>query len=152
LRATKPCFAIQVFSRILKGFVAISLLAGFLAIGCDSADYTVIKNVRSPEGRVSALLVQRQGHDSLSSDVYYVILIDNRDKKPSLAKATHDKPILVATHGWDLGIQWSDPHTLSITCAGCGMRPIDIIEKKAIEDTVNVTYMGFPNGTYKDLQ
>jgi hypothetical protein len=149
--ATKRCFAIQVLRRIFRGFVAMGLLAGFLAIGCDSADYTVIKNVSSPEGNVSALLVQRRGHDSLSSDVYYVILIDSRDKRPNLAKATHDKPILVATNGEDLQIRWSGPHTLSITCADCGMRPIDVIEKKTIEDTVNVTYMGFPNGTYKDL-
>lgn len=131
---------------------ALSLLAGFLVIGCDSADYTVIKNVNSPGGRVSALLVQRRGHDSLSSDVYYVILIDNQDKKPSLAKATHDKPILVATNGEDLQIRWSGPHTLSITCAGCGIRPIDILERKTIEDTVDVSYVGFPNGTYKGFQ
>jgi hypothetical protein len=123
------------------------LLGGFVAIGCDSADYTVMKNVNSPEGRVSALLVQRRGHDSLSSDVYYVILIDSNDKRPNLAKAFHDKPIMVATHGQDLGIQWSGPHTLSITCADCGMRSIDIMEKKAIEDAVNVTYIGFPIGT-----
>jgi hypothetical protein len=130
----------------------LSLLAGFLVAGCDSADYKVMKNVNTLEGRVSALLVRRRGHDSLSSDVYYVILIDNQDKKPSLAKATQDKVILIATRGEDLQILWSAPHTLSITCAGCGIRPIDIIEKKAIKDTVNVTYVGFPNGTYKGFQ
>jgi hypothetical protein len=104
----------------------------------------VMKNANSPEGRASALLVRRRGHDSLSSDVYSVILIENKYKMPSLSKATHDKPVLVATNGEDLGIQWSDTHTLSIVCAGCGIRPIDIIEKKAIVNTVKVAYIGFP--------
>jgi hypothetical protein len=130
-----------------RRLAAVSLLAGFLATGCDSADYTVMKKVNSPDGRVSALLVRRRGHQSLSADVYYVILIDNKDKKPSLPKATHDKPILVVTNGDDLEIQWSGSHTLSIVCADCGLRRIDIIEKKAIEDTVSVAYVGFPNGT-----
>ena len=129
---------------------ALSLLAGSLVAGCDSADYTVLKKVNSPEVTVSALLVQRRGHDSLSSDVYYVVLLDSKDQKPSLAKATlvkafHGKPILVATNGEGLGIQWSGPYALSITCADCGMREIDMIERNEMDGAVRITYIGVPN-------
>jgi hypothetical protein len=126
---------------------AVYLLSGIVPIGCDSADYTVLKNARSPDGNLSAMLVQRRGHDSLSSDVYYVLLTNTESEMRNLSKATHDKPILVATHGQDLGVQWSGTNALSIVCAGCGMRPIDIMEKKGSDGSVNITYVGFPNGT-----
>jgi hypothetical protein len=126
---------------------AISLMSGFLAIGCDSADYMVIRSAKSPDGNLSALLVRRRGHDSLSSDVYYVVLTNGKGENPNLAKATHDKPILVATHGQDLELQWSGMNTLSIACADCGIRPIDVMEKKGSADSVSIKYVGFPNGT-----
>jgi hypothetical protein len=133
---------------VLFGFpIAVSLLGGFVVVGCDSADYTVIKNAKSPDGDLSALLVQRRGHDSLSSDVYYVILTNSKREMQNLPKAIHDKPILVATHGQDLGVQWSGTNALSIICAGCGIRPIDIMNKKGSEGSVTITYVGFPNGT-----
>jgi hypothetical protein len=126
---------------------AVGLPGGFLAIGCDSADYTVVKSVKSPDGGLGALLVRRRGHDSLSSDVYYVILTNSKNETPNLSNATLDKPILVATHGQDLEVRWSGANTLSIVCAGCGIRPIDIMEKKGSEGSVGVIFVGFPNGT-----
>ena len=131
---------------LLGVFFAMSFLGGLLATGCDSADYTVVRNAKSPNGDLSALLVQRRGHDSLSSDVYYVILTNGKNATPNLSKATHDKPILVATHGQDLGIQWSGSNALNIVCNGCGIRPIDIMDKRESADSVSITYIGFPNG------
>lgn len=124
--------------------VAAGLLSGAAVVGCDSADYTVVKNAKSPDGSLSALLVQRRSHGPLSSDVYYVIVIDNQHEMPNLAKATHDKPILVATHGQDLGVQWSETKAMSIICASCGIRPVDIMEKRESLGSVNITYLGFP--------
>ena len=124
--------------------VAVGLLSGVVAIGCDSADYTVVKNAKSPDGSQSALLVQRRSPGPLSSDVYYVIVIDNQHEMPNLAKATHDKPIFVATHGQDLGVQWSETKAMSIVCVSCGIRPIDIMQKEESFGSVNITYLGFP--------
>jgi len=146
----KMIFSSVIQARRLLLFVllfAVNLLSGFVAIGCDSADYTVVKSAKSPDGSLSALLVQRRGHGPLSSDVYYVIMTDNQHEMPNLSKATHDKPILVATHGQDLGVQWSGTNAMSIICASCGMRPIDIMEKKGSLGSVSITYLGFPNGT-----
>jgi hypothetical protein len=125
-------------------FFAASLVSGIATIGCDSSDYSVVTSAKAPDGNLSALLVQRRGHDSLSSDVYYVILADSRREMPSLSRATHDNPILVATHGQNVAIQWSGTNALSITCEGCGINPIDIMEKKESVDSVSVTYVGFP--------
>ena len=104
------------------------------------ADYRVVTSAKAPDGNLSALLVQRRGHDSLSSDVYYVILAD-RPEMPNLSRATQDNPILVATHGQNVGIQWSGANALSITCAGCGINPIDIMERKEKVDSVSVSRM-----------
>jgi hypothetical protein len=128
-------------------FFAVSLLGGFSVTGCDSADYVVAKSVKSPDGALSVLLVRRRGHDSLSSDVYYVILANSKSQTPNLSKATHDEPILVATHGQDLGVQWSGVNALNIVCVDCGIRPIDIMEKKGSQGSVRIAYVGFPNGT-----
>ena len=129
---------------VLVLFFAASLLSGIATIGCGSADYSVVTSTKAPGGNLSALLVQRRSHDSLSSDVYYVILADSRREMPSLSRATHDNPILVATHGQKVGIQWLGTNALSITCADCGINPIDIMEKKGNVDSVSVTYVGFP--------
>jgi hypothetical protein len=126
---------------------AVSLPGGVWITGCDSADYTVIKSVKSPDGNSSALLVRRRGHDSLSSDVYYVILTSGNTKTANLSKSTRNDAILVATHGQGLGIQWSGNNTLNIVCADCGIRPIDIMEKKGSEGGFRIVYVGFANGT-----
>jgi hypothetical protein len=125
-------------------FFAASLISGIATIGCDSADYSAVSIAKAPDGNLSALLVQRRGHDSLSSDVYYVILADSRREMPNLSRATHDHPILVTTHGQNLGIQWLGTNALRITCAGCGINPVDIMEKRENVDSVSVTYFGFP--------
>jgi hypothetical protein len=124
----------------------VSLGAVFVAMGCDSADYVVVRKAESPDGVLSALLVRRRGHDSLSSDVYYLILSHSGSGMlPNLPKAIHDRPILVVTHGQDLGVQWSGPNAMTIICASCGIRQIDIMEKKASDGSVSITYRGFPD-------
>jgi hypothetical protein len=148
--AMKTIFSSVIQARRLLLFVllfVVSLLGGFVAIACDSADYTVVKSAKSPDGNLSALLVQRRAHGPLSSDVYYVIMTDNQHEIPNLSTATHDNPVLVATHGQDLGVHWSGANAMDIICARCGMRPIDIIEKKGSFGSVSITYLGFPNGT-----
>jgi hypothetical protein len=113
-------------------------------VGCDSADYTIVRNVTSPDSALSALLVQRRGHDALSSDVYYVLLLDSHDVTPNLPRAIHDKPILVATHAQGLVLEWSGPRKIDLICDGCGITKIDVIERNEKRDSVDVGYVGFP--------
>ena len=83
----KTIFSSVIQARRLLLFVllfVVSLLGGFVAIACDSADYTVVKSAKSPDGNLSALLVQRRAHGPLSSDVYYVIMTDNQHEIPNL--------------------------------------------------------------------
>jgi hypothetical protein len=137
----------SVLSRVLlfTFLFGIGVGAPFLILGCDSADYLVIREAKSPDGQQSALLVRRRGHDSLSADVYFVIL--SRDAKgltPNLPKAVHDKPVLAVTNGEDLRLQWSGKDALTISCNKCGMRSIDINEKRDRDGSVVVTYEGLP--------
>ena len=55
----KTIFSSVIQARRLLLFVllfVVSLLGGFVAIACDSADYTVVKSAKSPDGNLSALL------------------------------------------------------------------------------------------------
>jgi hypothetical protein len=76
------------------------------AVGCDSADYKIVQNQKSPSGQLSALLVNRRGHDSLSSDVFYLVVVD-ANAKLDLPQEIHKEPALVATHAEQLAIEWN---------------------------------------------
>ena len=134
---------------VKKALITLSLVTvvscAIVFVGCDSADYTIVRNVVSPDNALSALLVQRRGHDALSSDVYYVLLVNSHQPMPSLPRAIHDKPILVATHAHELVLKWSGPKRVDLICDSCGIKKIDVIEKNEKWDSVDVAYIGLPS-------
>jgi len=139
----------EIASRQRRALVALSLITliycAMVFVGCDSADYTILKNVVSPDNSFSALLVRRRGHDSLSNDVYYALLAKGHQPIPSLRRAIHDNPVLVATRAQDIVLRWSGPNTVDLICERCGIEKIDVIEKREKWNSVNVVFIGFPN-------
>lgn len=140
--------ATRQWKRFLPFLLLIAISLSAIAVGgCDSADYNIVRKVKSPDSAISALLVQRRGHDSLSSDVFYVVLVDHHHDTTDLPRAIHDKPILVATHGQEVELQWISAGRISVVCANCGIQKIDVIEKRDKWDSIAVTFVGFPEGT-----
>lgn len=126
-------------------FLVTLVYCAMIFVGCDSADYTILKNVASPDNSFSAQLVRRRGHDSLSNDVYYVLLTKGDQPAPSLRRAIHDNPVLVATRAQDVVLKWSGPHTVVLVCESCGIKKIDVIERKEKWNSISVAYVGFPS-------
>jgi hypothetical protein len=112
-------------------------------VGCDSADYAIVQNERSPSGQLSALLVKRRGHDSLSSDVFYLLLVD-ANAKLNLSHEIHKEPALVATHAEQLTVEWDGIAKITVRCSRCDLRPIDIIEERPTVRGVQIVFAGLP--------
>jgi hypothetical protein len=128
----------------LSWFLFVALLSLVILSGCDSADYKIITSTESPNGEFSGLLIQRRAHGPLSSDVYYVVLTDTQQSMPTLSKLVHDKPLLVVTHGQDLTLQWSGANSMKVTCANCGIKKLDVMERNERWRSVEITYLGIP--------
>jgi hypothetical protein len=82
------------------------ILFALTTISCDNADYRTLTDVPAPNRPVSAVFVQRRSHDALSSDVYYVAIIDKTVNPSTVGRVAHDGPVLVATDAQGLQLQW----------------------------------------------
>lgn len=115
--------------------------------GCrDGADYAVVRTAEPTGGISSALLVRRRAHDALSSDVYYVLIVDKDYRASTLAATVHSEPVLVATKAQGVLLEWLGPNDLAITCSKCGLNKIDVIERRTNWKSIRITYTGFPDG------
>ena len=120
-----------------------------MSIGCrENADYTVLSSVKSPKSALSAMLVRRRSHEALTSDVYYVLVVDEGYNLSDLAKTAHsDDPVLVATSAETVRIRWVDDIHIELICDQCGITKIDVMEKKEKLKSIEIAYKGFPQGT-----
>jgi hypothetical protein len=122
------------------------ILVVSLSVGCDRADYTVLADVAAPDQSASALLVQRRGADSLSSDVYYVTISEKVPNASNISALARHNPVLVATHAEQLRLNWRTATELVVSCQACGLTKIDIIEKHEQSNRITVLFNGFPSG------
>jgi hypothetical protein len=92
---------------------------------------TVVDQSKNPNGRSSAILVERYRHAALSANVFYVLIVsDNED----VAKVANNEDIekrsaLVATKASKVRLRYDNPSTLLVTCDACGLEAIDIMQK-----------------------
>ena len=108
--------------------------------GCDTATYTELEYTRHPYSG----LVQRRGHEALSSDVYYIVLLPQKHTTKSVVDAVHKNPFITLTRGQHLNIRWAAPDLL-IVSSKTPIDAIDVIQQSYKVGSVRVEYFGFPN-------
>ena len=115
--------------RFFAGFgVAIALLLMFPA-GCDDCADAEVSRTTSPDGRVDAVLAER--NCGAASSFAYRVFLAPRGQKIA------NNPLFVADHVSNLNIRWENPHQLVITYSQANIHGF-------------VNYWSMPEGTGND--
>jgi hypothetical protein len=125
------------------------VLWGICGCAHDEGKYKILREVRSPDGKTLAQLVQRESRAALSADTYFIVLSQYRLDEGSLhlAYQERDRPFLDVTNGQNLLLEWTAPKNLGIVCNNCGLEDIDVMTKRPEANGISVSYKGFPVGT-----
>lgn len=117
-------------------------------IGCKAAPTTntVVAKAQSPDGKTSALLVDRYYHTARVSDGFFLILVPSSQSATEAINARNigGSAVLIATWASKVQLQWKDNHTLLVVCNSCGLKAIDISKKLDRLGPTTIVYQGFP--------
>ena len=119
-------------------------------MGCSTAPVTntVISKAKSPDGKTTAILVDRHYHIARSSDEFFLIVVQSPENTDSAiaVKNIGGRAALVATYASKLQLNWENNSILHAICKSCGMKPIDIEKKLDRLGAIRIVYEGFPAG------
>lgn len=110
---------------------------------------TVVMKTDSPDGKSSALLVDRHYQAARVPDEFFLVVIPSSQEANEAVNARHigDLSALVAIWASNLQLRWLSGDTLLVVCDSCGLKPIDISKKVDRIGSVKIVYRGFPAGT-----
>lgn len=122
-----------------------------LLIGCKAAPTTntIVAKAQSPDGKTSALLVDRYYHTARVSDGFFLILVPSSQSVSEAinAKNIGNSAVLIATWASKVRLRWEGNNTLLVGCDSCGLEAIDIIRKLDHFGSIRIIYQGFPKHT-----
>jgi hypothetical protein len=110
---------------------------------------TVVMKTDSPDGKSSALLVDRSYQAARVPDEFFLIVIPSGQDANEAVNARHigDSSALVAIWAGKVQLRWLSGDALLVVCDSCGLKPIDISKKLDHIGTIKIVYQGFPVGT-----
>jgi hypothetical protein len=128
-----------------------SLIFSVFLMGCKTAPMTntIVCRADNPNGKSSALLVERYYHAALNANQFYLLVVP---KEQDLTKALNDNDIgdssaLVATKASRVVLRWEENGTLLVICDSCGIEAIDVSKKLDHLASTKIVYQGFPQHT-----
>lgn len=107
---------------------------------------TVVTQALSPDGKSSALLVDRHYQAARMSDEFFLIVISGSQSADEAIAARHigDSAALVATWAGKVQLHWQSDDALLVTCDSCGLEAINISKKLDHVGSSKIVYHGFP--------
>lgn len=127
------------------------ILLPVVLVGCKDAPTTntIVAKAQSPNGKTSALLVDRYYHTARVSDGFFLILVPSSQSASEAINARNigNSAVLIATWASKVQLQWKDNHTLLVVCNSCGLKAIDISRKLDHIGSTKIIYQGFPEHT-----
>lgn len=125
-------------------------LLPIVLLGCTPAPMknTVVTKANSPDGKLSAVLVDRYYHAARVPDEFFLIVIPTNRHASDAINARHigDSSALVAIWASKIQLRWQRNDTVLVVCDSCGLKPIDISKKQDHIGTIKIVYQGFPAG------
>jgi hypothetical protein len=120
-------------------------------VGCKPAPMTntVVTKAESPDGKSTAILVDRYIHAARVADGFFLVVIPSNQNANEMINARNigDSSALVATWANKVQLRWQDKDTLLVICDSCGLQPIDISKKLDYIGATRIVYQGFPEHT-----
>jgi hypothetical protein len=133
------------------GALRFCLLLPILLLACTPVQMknTVVAKADSPDGKSSAVLVDRYYHAARVPDEFFLIVIpSNQDTNEAInARGIGNSSALVAIWASKIQLRWHGNDTLLVVCDSCDLKPIDISKKVDRIGTIKIVYQGFPAGT-----
>ena len=136
--------------KVLAGIVCV-LGAALVLLACglfsghfDRGQFEVKETSRSSSTRV-AMVAERSDHEAMSSYVYFVLIGDHVFSPTELRSAYHSDHVIFAAASDCLGVHWSDPQNLIITCreGSIDTSHIDVQLRRAGD--VVISYVNIPD-------
>jgi hypothetical protein len=144
-----PRKPISNFTEITVPKLPCCLLLAF-AMGCGAAPVTntVVLRAKSPDGKATAILVDRAYHVARSSDEFFLIVVEFPGNADSAIAVRNigGRAALVATYATKLQLNWENNSNLHVICKSCGLTPINIEKKLDRLGSIQIVYEGFPAG------
>jgi hypothetical protein len=143
-----PLFMIRLLKAHLMG-CCLALLATLISCKPFPTTNTVIVKAESPDGKLSALLVDRFYHAARISDGFFLIVISSTRNADEAVNAQNigESAALVATRADKVQLRWQDNETLVAICDSCGLEAIDISKELDRIESTKIVYQGFPDRT-----
>lgn len=110
---------------------------------------TVVVRSESPDGKSSAILVDRYYQAARVSDEFFLIVVPSgQDADAAInVRQIGESSALVATLANKVQLRWQDNSTLLVVCDSCGLQAIDISKKLDHIGNTKIVYQGFPEHT-----
>jgi len=133
------------------GALRCCLVSIIALLGCAPAPMknTVLTKADSPDGKSSALLVDRYYHAARVADEFFLIVIPSNQDADQAINARHigDSSALVASWASKIRLRWQSKDVLLVICDSCGLKPINISKKLDHIGSTKIVYEGFPRHT-----
>lgn len=127
------------------------ILLPAVLVSCKAAPTTttIVAKAQSPDGKTSALLVDRYYYTARVSDGFFLILVPSSQSASEAINARNigNSAVLIATWASKVQLEWKDNNTLIVLCNSCGLKAIDISRKLDHRGNIKVVYEGFPEHT-----
>ena len=142
-------FTVCLLESVLVAYCVLAVSAALA--GCKPAPMTntLVDRAQSPDGKSSAILVDRYYHAARVSDGFFLIVIPSSQNVDEAVNAPDigDSSALVATWASKVRLRWQSNDTLLVICDSCGLKPIDVSKKLDHIGTTKIVFVGFPEHT-----
>ncbi len=127
------------------------LMVSMVFLGCKTVPMTntIVNRADSPNGKSSALLIERYYHAALNANQFYLLVL-SKEQDPNGAindKDIGDSAALVATKASRVELKWDPSGTLLVSCDSCGIQAIDVSKELDHLGSTKIVYQGFPEHT-----
>jgi hypothetical protein len=143
---------VRKYQKVAESFSLLGICILFALgnlVGCKPAPTTntVVAQAQSPNGKWTAVLVDRFYKAALISDEFFLIVIpesQNPTEAMNARRIGNSSPF-VATSANKVQLRWQDDATLLVICDSCGLEAIDIEKRLNNVGSIKIIYQGVPD-------
>lgn len=94
-----------------------------------------------------AVVAERADHETMSSNVYFVLIGDHVFSTTELRRAYHSGDAIFAATNDCLSVSWRDSHHLVLNCRNGRIDPAHIHVRKPTTGDIEISYVSIANST-----
>jgi hypothetical protein len=127
--------------------LGIASIVSALALSCGYFDhglFEIKQTDQSKSGQV-AMLAERSDHRALRSDQYFVLIGDHVFSPTEVRDAFYKHREVFNASSDCLGVRWSDPHNLTVSCLNGALEASQINFQRVHAGDITIAYVNIPD-------